>query len=232
MWELLDQGCIQGNSDYYDSYFQRSEFALSAPPSPVGKHSADRSYIQEQGTIASPRILQPSSHEGSSEQDGWVRVHASDSVATPPPTPPLPAAGGSGRNSEMPADKDGRTNRCVESDRQSTAHRDRGGFDPAGSAEEPDDLGDLHMTQEERDFQHALMLQMEEDRLDQQSRAERDRTQQGPHNPPAPAPAAAHRAEPLHPDRAVMSVPAARTRGGRAARSDGAAKTSSGCSLS
>ena len=198
VWELLDQGCIQGNSDYYDSYFQRSEFAPSMPPSPIGKHSTDRSYLEEQGTFAAPRVIQPS-HEGYSEQDGWVRVHANDSAASPE----LLAVSSSGRNAEFSTDYGRRADRSVESDRR------------LEDSAEPD-LGDLNMTQEERDFQHALMLQMEEDRLDQQARAEQGRIP-GPHHPP-------HRAEPLHAERAQPVPPPARARG-RAAQSGG-------CSLS
>ena len=207
VWELLDQGYIQGNSDYYDSFFQRSNFAFSAPPSPIRIHSPNQSYPQEQGTIASPRITR----DGLSEQDGWVRVHASDGSSSPPPPPP-PLVDASSSNSEGKSDRYGSAVRSAEPDCHGLTRRD--------TSRTEADLGNLHLSQEEQDFQHALLLQMEEDRLDQQSRAEQGRIHSY-HNPPP------RRAEPPPVARSPGRVDGGR---GRAAR--GSDKGSSGCSVS
>ena len=197
VWELLDQGWIQGNSDYYDSYFQRSQ-CTSLPPSPMPvatlhNDGQRKSFFgnesnEIEGTMAIPPssiILPPTTADAKVIMVSPVQQSA---LHRSPPSESLPAGHEEpGWVTVPPAIDTAKGSRQL-SPPSSSSHQlpSRNAVAPEGITFQTDGLA---LSQEERDLQHALLLQMEEDRLASQQKPlppgrPRQRQQQQQHEGP------------------------------------------------
>lgn len=167
VWELLEPSSIHGDSDYYDSFFCRLSLSPRALPSAptdsvsglaVGAHSQRGGRIASGDTICAPPISHSDPSPEQTGQTGQTPLHDSRRSQS-----------GSG------AAVQGGVARPWEDQE-----------DLSGSPREEEQRDFLGLTQEERDFQHAMLLQLEEQRGDEA----RQRLEQGQRlvaGPPPPS---------------------------------------------